>query len=200
MIIYGTVDRGRWPTELIWNYDSHVGSCRTLIFCRASFQSLRHTAGGSPGQCDKDSPNLRYWPGRYPSLHEFPPLSFPFYLYAVFPLSSLLCTISILISLARHKTFHIASTPCFTLSTVEQICPDTFQTLQALRGPWFVDIDSHGDMGEIKTIECLCQEPRPGNPLQTRFFGPDSPKEFLWSAKQPSHVWSASGSVKSLNI
>ena len=41
-----------------------------LSSCAELLSSLRHTADGSPGQFDKDRPNLRYWPGRY--------LPFPF--------------------------------------------------------------------------------------------------------------------------
>ena len=33
--------------------------------CVELLSSLRHTADGTPGQFEKDRPNLRYWPGRY---------------------------------------------------------------------------------------------------------------------------------------
>ena len=47
-----------------------------LSSCAELLSSLRHTADGTPGQFDKDRPNLRYWPGRY--LPSMSLLLFPF--------------------------------------------------------------------------------------------------------------------------
>lgn len=47
-----------------------------LSSCVELLPSLRHTADGTPGQFNKDRPNLRYWSGRY--LPSMSLLLFPF--------------------------------------------------------------------------------------------------------------------------